>query len=160
MKRKLKVKSNRQFRHLRIRSKVSGKPERPRLCVRRSLKHFEAQLINDFENRTLYSLSTRDKAFDSKLKSKGNLSAAQILGKAFAEGALNKGIKQAVFDRGGYLYLGRIKAFADAARQADLSHPGANIEPILKTNPKFAFYCHVIARGGREGSPLNVIASS
>ena len=100
--------------HVRIRRKVSGTAERPRLSVHRSLTHIYAQVINDVNGVTLASAST------IKLKTGGNVAAAKEIGKAVAERAVAKGVKQVVFDRGGYLYHGRIKALADAAREAGL----------------------------------------
>ena len=100
--------------HTRIREKLSGTTERPRLCVYRSLNHIYAQVIDDQQGVTLASAST------IKSKSGGNVAAAKEIGKAVAEAAVAKGIKRVVFDRGGYLYHGRIKALADAAREAGL----------------------------------------
>src|SRR5215469_10852476 len=102
--------------HLRIRAKLSGTTERPRLNVYRSLNHIYAQVIDDQKGETLASASS----LALKLKTGGNVSAAKEIGKAIAERAKEKGIKQVVFDRGGFLYHGRIKALADAARQAGL----------------------------------------
>ncbi|MEI8344488.1 MAG: 50S ribosomal protein L18 [Candidatus Omnitrophota bacterium] len=122
MRAKSRIRSNRIVRHLRIRKKVSGDNERPRLCVYRSVKHFEAQVINDFEQRTLVGHSTKSKEFlkANGLTQGGSVEAAVKFGKYFAEQAKAKGIKKVVFDRGGCLYHGRIKAFADAAREAGL----------------------------------------
>jgi large subunit ribosomal protein L18 len=104
----------RQRIHARIRAKLSGTTERPRLNVYRSLNNIYAQVIDDQTGQTLVSAST------IKLKSGGNIAAAKEIGKAVAEKAVEKGIKKVVFDRGGYLYHGRIKALADAAREAGL----------------------------------------
>jgi large subunit ribosomal protein L18 len=104
----------RQRIHNRIRAKLSGTAERPRLNVYRSLNHIYAQVIDDQAGQTLVSAST------IKLKTGGNVAAAKEIGKAVAEKAVEKGIKKVVFDRGGYLYHGRIKALADAAREAGL----------------------------------------
>ena len=106
----------RQRIHQRIRRKLSGTGERPRLNVYRSLGHIYAQVIDDQKGETLISVST----LTLKAKSGGNVAAAKEIGKAVAELAVKKGIKQVVFDRGGYLYHGRIKALADAAREAGL----------------------------------------
>jgi len=106
----------RQRIHDRIRRKLSGTGERPRLNVYRSLSHIYAQLIDDQKGETLVSAST----ISLKVKAGGNLAAAKEIGKAVAERAVEKGIKKVVFDRGGYLYHGRIKALADAAREAGL----------------------------------------
>jgi large subunit ribosomal protein L18 len=102
--------------HSRIREKLSGTTERPRLNVYRSLNHIYAQVIDDQKGETLVSAST----LASKAKSGGNVAAAQAVGKAVAEAAVAKGVKRVVFDRGGYLYHGRVKALADAAREAGL----------------------------------------
>ena len=104
----------RQRIHARIREKLAGTAERPRLNVYRSLNHIYAQVIDDQQGVTLVSAST------IKMKSGGNVAAAREIGKAVAEAAVAKGIKRVVFDRGGYLYHGRIKALADAAREAGL----------------------------------------
>ena len=104
----------RQRIHSRIREKVSGTGERPRLCVHRSLNNIYAQVIDDEKGVTLVSAST------IKGKSGGNVAAAKEIGKSVAEAAVAKGIKRVVFDRGGYLYHGRVKALADAAREAGL----------------------------------------
>jgi large subunit ribosomal protein L18 len=106
----------RQRIHDRIRRKLSGTTERPRLNVYRSLNHIYAQVIDDQKGETLASAST----MSLKLKTGGNVAAAKEIGKAVAEKAVEKGIKKVVFDRGGYLYHGRIKALADAAREAGL----------------------------------------
>ena len=113
-----KVKRNeiRQTVHSRIRRKLSGTAERPRLNVYRSLNHIYAQVIDDAQGLTLASAST----VTAKLPTGGNLQAAKEIGKLVAERAQEKGIKKVVFDRGGYLYHGRIKALADAAREAGL----------------------------------------
>ncbi len=123
MKRKIKSKSNRIVRHYRIRKRVTGTSERPRLCIKPSLLHMEAQFIDDFENKTLVGFSTKSKDFQkiSGMKQGGNVKASVYFGKYAAEKAIAKGIKKVVFDRGGYLYHGRIKAFADGAREKGLS---------------------------------------
>ena len=112
--------SNRLARHERIRKIISGTPERPRLSVFRSLKHLEAQLVDDTKQQTVLSLSTRDKEFVTKAKSRGNVKTAQELGQAFAAKAKKSGFSAVVFDRGGYQFHGRVKAFATAAREAGL----------------------------------------
>ncbi|MGA3160197.1 MAG: 50S ribosomal protein L18 [Terracidiphilus sp.] len=104
----------RQRIHQRIRRKMAGTAERPRLNVYRSLNHIYAQVIDDQKGETLVSAST------IKLKSGGNVASAKEIGKTVAELAIKQGIKKVVFDRGGYLYHGRIKALADAAREAGL----------------------------------------
>jgi large subunit ribosomal protein L18 len=106
----------RQRIHSRIRRKLSGTTERPRLNVYRSLNHLYAQVIDDQKGETLVSAST----LSLKLKAGGNVASAKEIGKAIAEKATEKGIKKVVFDRGGFLYHGRIKALADAAREAGL----------------------------------------
>jgi large subunit ribosomal protein L18 len=105
--------------HERIRKKLLGTSERPRLNVYRSLNHIYVQVINDLEGKTLVSASTAEGKKESRPVG-GNLAAAKNLGKAIAERARAKGIKQVVFDRGGYIYHGRVKALADAAREAGL----------------------------------------
>ena len=104
--------------HHRIRRRVSGSPERPRLAVFRSVKHIYAQVIDDRQGHTLVSASSNEK-IDTR-KDGGNLAGATVIGKLIAERALAKGLKKVVFDRGGYLYHGRVKALADAAREAGL----------------------------------------
>jgi large subunit ribosomal protein L18 len=104
----------RQRIHQRIRRKLAGTGERPRLNVYRSLNHIYAQVIDDQKGETLVSASS------IKMKTGGNVAAAKEIGKAVAELAVGKGIKRVVFDRGGYLYHGRVKALADAARAAGL----------------------------------------
>jgi large subunit ribosomal protein L18 len=105
--------------HARIRRKVRGSTERPRLAIYRSLNHIYAQVIDDRNGQTLASASTTEK--DLRGTTGGNLDAARRIGQAIAERALAKGIEQVVFDRGGYLYHGRIKALTDAARAAGLN---------------------------------------
>src|SRR6185295_14500241 len=105
--------------HSRIRRKVKGDTERPRLAIYRSLNHIYAQVIDDRMGQTLVSASTTEK--DLRGNSGGNLDAARRVGQTIAERALAKGIEQVVFDRGGYLYHGRIKALTDAARAAGLN---------------------------------------
>jgi large subunit ribosomal protein L18 len=106
----------RQRVHFRIRQKMQGTAERPRLNVYRSLNHIYAQIIDDGKGETLLSASS----LASKAKTGGNVAAAKEVGKLVAERAIEKGIKKVVFDRGGYLYHGRVKALADAAREAGL----------------------------------------
>jgi large subunit ribosomal protein L18 len=102
--------------HFRIRQKLSGTAERPRLNVYRSLNHIYAQVIDDLKGETIASAST----LAGKISAGGNVTAAKEVGKLVAEQAIAKGVKKVVFDRGGYLYHGRIKALADAAREAGL----------------------------------------
>lgn len=110
-----------QRRHLRIRKKVSGTPERPRLAVFRSNLHIYAQIIDDVSQHTLVSASTVDKELQEKLATTSNSEASAEVGKLVAQRALAKGIEQVVFDRGGNLYHGRVKALADAARESGLN---------------------------------------
>jgi large subunit ribosomal protein L18 len=105
--------------HTRIRKKVSGTAERPRLAVFRSLNHIYAQVIDDVSGVTLAAASTTEK--DLKGKTGGNIEAAQTVGKAIAERAQAAGVSQVVFDRGGYVYHGRVKALLDATREAVLN---------------------------------------
>ena len=107
----------RQKRHLRIRNKVHGTAERPRLNVFRSLAHIYAQVIDDEKGITLAAASSMDKDFKGK---GGNIAAAKSVGTAIAKKALEKGIENVVFDRGGYIYHGRVAALAEAAREAGL----------------------------------------
>ena len=106
----------RRARHRRIRKKVVGLAQRPRICVFRSHKHLHAQVVDDLVAKTLLGSSTLDKRLRASVKKGGTTAAAQALGKLVAEEAMKQGIKQAVFDRGGYRYHGRVKAFADAVR--------------------------------------------
>jgi large subunit ribosomal protein L18 len=108
----------RRKKQLRIRSKISGTPEIPRINVFRSSKHIHAQLIDDINQITLVSASTRDK--DLNIENGGNIDAAKLIGKLVGEKALEKGLKKVVFDRAGYIYHGRVKALAEAAREAGL----------------------------------------
>jgi len=105
--------------HTRIRKKVSGTAERPRLAVFRSLNHIYAQVIDDVNGKTLAAASTTEK--DLKGKTGGNIEAAQTIGKTIAERAQAAGVSQVVFDRGGYVYHGRVKALLDATREAGLN---------------------------------------
>lgn len=101
-------------RHIRVRAKVEGRPERPRLCVFRSLNHIYAQVIDDYAGKTLAAASS------AKLKQGGNLDAAKKVGLDVAKAAISAGVKKVVFDRGGFVYHGRVKALADAAREGGL----------------------------------------
>lgn len=107
-------------KHYRIRKKVSGTADRPRMCVYRSLNNIFVQLIDDEKQQTLVSASTIDKEMKADIKAGGNIESAKIVGKKAAERAIEKGIKKVVFDRAGYVYTGRVKALADAAREAGL----------------------------------------
>lgn len=110
----------RKKRHLRVRKRVFGTPERPRLNVFRSNKHIYAQLIDDLNQVTLAAASTLDAELKSKIANGGNIDAAVEVGKLIAQRAKEKGYNTVVFDRGGYLYHGRVKALADAAREGGL----------------------------------------
>ncbi len=106
--------------HERIREKISGSSGRPRLCVYRSSKYVYAQIIDDTQGKTLVAASTAEKDVRGDLKPADNIKASKLVGKAIAERAKAKGIEVVVFDRGGYLYHGRIKAVAEAARESGL----------------------------------------
>jgi large subunit ribosomal protein L18 len=119
----MSVKTKEQTRkrlHERIRKKIRGSSERPRLAVHRSQAHIYAQVIDDDAGRTLAAASSRDKDVRGKLKGGGNVAAAKEVGGLVASRAKQKGIELVVFDRGGFQYHGRIKALADAAREAGL----------------------------------------
>lgn len=106
--------------HKRIRQKLSGSAARPRLAVFRSVKHIYAQVIDDSVGHTLAAASSNEKSDKNGVKSGGNVAGAKAVGKLLAERAQEKGVKAVVFDRGGYLYHGRVKALADAAREGGL----------------------------------------
>ena len=110
-----------QKRHQSIRIKLSGTTETPRLAVYRSTKHIYAQLIDDVKHVTIASASSIDKELKEKLSHGGNIESAKAVGEAIAKKALKAGVKEVVFDRGGFLYHGRIAALADAAREAGLN---------------------------------------
>ena len=112
--------SARERRHVRVRKHVTGTSQRPRLNVFRSLAEIYAQIIDDSQGRTLASASTLDHDLRGKMSGKKKAEQAAEVGKALAERAKAKGIKQVVFDRGGYRYIGRVKALADAARESGL----------------------------------------
>ena len=111
------TKGQRIKRHQRVRGKVSGTAERPRLSVFRSEKNIYAQVIDDVAGKTLVAASTVEKAFEGN---GGNIEAAKKIGAVIAERALQKGIEEVVFDRGGYIYHGRVKALAEGAREGGL----------------------------------------
>jgi len=113
-------KADRQKRRLRVRKKVAGTPERPRLSIYRSLNHIYAQIIDDTKGLTLVSASTMEPDVKGRVETGGDAGAAQAVGKVIAQKAVEKGIRQVVFDRGGNIYHGRIRALADAAREAGL----------------------------------------
>jgi large subunit ribosomal protein L18 len=110
----------RQRRHRRVRAKLTGSASRPRLCVFRSLNHIYAQVINDEQGHTLVTASTLDPEIKGQTNGKAKSAQAQLVGSLVAKRALDSGVKEVVFDRGGYQYHGRIKALAEAARQAGL----------------------------------------
>jgi large subunit ribosomal protein L18 len=110
----------REKRHRRILLRMTGTQARPRLLIKRSLKNISAQLIDDNQNKTIFSLSTSAKEFKGKFASAGNIKAAVFLAEAFAKRAKEKGISKIIFDRAGYLYHGRIKAFADGLRKGGM----------------------------------------
>ena len=107
-------------RHLRVRKKVTGQADRPRLVVHRSHLHLVAQIVDDMAGKTLLTCSTRQPEFRKKFSKGGNVEAAKHLGELVAQTAGAAGIKKVVFDRGGYAYHGRVKALADAARAKGL----------------------------------------
>ena len=111
------TRAQRMKRHSRVRSKISGTPERPRLSVFRSENNIYAQIIDDVAGNTLVSASTVEKGFEG---SGGNVEAAKKIGALVAERALKKGIEEVVFDRGGYIYHGSVQALADGAREGGL----------------------------------------
>ncbi|MDN5343342.1 50S ribosomal protein L18 [Oceanotoga sp. DSM 15011] len=113
-------KALRRKRHLRIRRKLSGTTEKPRMVVNRSEKHLYVQIIDDTKGETLAAASTMDKALKGKLEKTWNVEAAKEVGKLIAQRATEKGIKNVAFDRAGYKYHGRVKALADAARESGL----------------------------------------
>ena len=119
--------------HTRIRKKVRGSAERPRLAVYRSLNHIYAQVIDDVSGKTLATASTTEKVFGGK--SGGNIDAAKYVGKAIAERAREAGIENVIFDRGGYLYHGRVKALLDASREAGLNKGDTDV-PQSENNEK------------------------
>ena len=108
-------------KHMKIRNRFSGTAERPRLAVFRSNNHMYAQIIDDTVGNTLVSASTLEKEIKTELEKTNNVDAAAYLGKVIAEKALEKGIKDVVFDRGGFIYQGKVQALADAAREAGLN---------------------------------------
>ncbi len=111
---------NRLARHARVRKNLSGTPEKPRLCVFRSLKNISVQIIDDVTGSTLVAASTLDKDIKAQASYGGNKAAAKLVGEAVAKKALEKGIETVAFDRGGFLYHGRVKELADGAREAGL----------------------------------------
>ena len=118
---KINKKEIRERKHLRVRKKISGTPECPRLCVFRSNANIYAQIIDDVNGNTLVSASSLDKDVKASVNVGSNIEAAKAVGKLVAERASAKGINEVVFDRGGYVYHGRVAALAEAAREAGLS---------------------------------------
>lgn len=110
----------RRRRHRRVRRRIHGTSQRPRLNVFRSLKHIYAQIINDARGHTLVAASTLDPALRNRLNGRNKTEQAKLVGQLVAQRALERGIKHIVFDRGGYLYHGRVKALAEAAREEGL----------------------------------------
>ena len=117
---KIDKNADRLKRHERVRNKISGTAERPRLCVFRSLSHIYVQVIDDVQGTTLVSCSTLDKAVAESVKGLTKKEAAKVVGTEIAKRALEKGITEVVFDRGGYIYTGRVESVADGAREAGL----------------------------------------
>jgi large subunit ribosomal protein L18 len=112
--------AGRRKRHERLRNKIAGTAERPRLAVFRSNDHIYAQVIDDDAQHTLCAASTVEKEIKSRLENTANVDAAKLVGEMLAKKALARGIQNVIFDRGGYLYHGKVKALADAAREAGL----------------------------------------
>ncbi|MCQ2482295.1 MAG: 50S ribosomal protein L18 [Clostridia bacterium] len=118
---KINKKEIRERKHLRVRKKISGTPECPRLCVFRSNANIYAQIVDDVNGNTLVSASSLDKDVKASVNVGSNIEAAKAVGKLVAERASAAGISEVVFDRGGYVYHGRVAALAEAAREAGLS---------------------------------------
>ena len=117
---KVSKNANRLSRHQRVRNKVTGTQERPRLNVYRSLTNIYAQLIDDVAGKTLVAASSLDKEIKDAVKSTGNIEAAKLVGQLVGKKALEQGIENVTFDRGGNIYHGRVKALAEGAREAGL----------------------------------------
>lgn len=120
MYRKTDKNADRQKRHQRVRNKIGGTPERPRLNVYRSLNHIYAQVIDDVAGNTVAAASTVEKDLQAQLSELTKKDAAKLIGKLVAQRAQEKGVKSVVFDRGGYVYMGRVANLADGAREAGL----------------------------------------
>jgi large subunit ribosomal protein L18 len=118
--RKLSREAHRQRIHVRMRKRIAGTSERPRLAVHRTTRHIRAQVIDDLTGHTMVSASSLDKEVRDVIKGGGNVAASKVVGKIIAERAKAKGIQKVVFDRGGYQYHGRVQALADSAREAGL----------------------------------------
>jgi large subunit ribosomal protein L18 len=117
---KVDKKEAREKRHMRIRRRMNGSSDRPRLCIYRSNKHIYAQIVDDSQAHTLVSASSLDAELTDKLKKTWNRSSAEAVGELVAKRAIKKGIQSVVFDRGGYIYHGRVAAVAEAARKSGL----------------------------------------
>lgn len=113
-------KEKRLARHARVRKHISGTPEKPRLCVFKSSKNIYAQVIDDTTGNTLVAASTLDKDLKDRIPYGGNKEAAKVVGESVAKKAIDKGISEVAFDRGGFLFHGRVKELADSAREAGL----------------------------------------
>ena len=107
-------------RHRRLKLRMRGEKYRPRLIVHRSHKHLSAQIIDDTQDKTLFSMTTQDKEIRDKFKNSGHIKASEFFGEVFSRLAKEKGFSKVIFDRAGYLYHGRVKAFADALRKGGL----------------------------------------
>ncbi|MGD0305594.1 MAG: 50S ribosomal protein L18 [Candidatus Acidiferrales bacterium] len=118
--RTLSRQAHRRRIHVRTRKRLIGTAERPRLCVHRTSKHIRVQVVDDQKNQTIVSASSLDAAVKKDIKGGGNVAAAKVVGKVIAELAKAKGVEKVVYDRGGYQYHGRVKALAEAAREAGL----------------------------------------
>ncbi len=117
---KIDKNTDRKKRHARVRAKISGTAECPRLCVYRSLANIYAQIIDDVAGNTLVACSTKEKALAGLIEGKSKSEQAKVVGEELAKKAVAKGIENVVFDRGGYLYIGRVQALADGAREGGL----------------------------------------
>lgn len=118
--RRLSREAHRERIHVRMRKRIAGTAERPRLCVNRSTRHIRAQVIDDTTGRTIASASSLDKDVRATIRGGGNIEASKVVGKVIADRARAKGVENVVFDRGGYQYHGRVQALAEAAREAGL----------------------------------------
>lgn len=117
---KVNKNKNRQKRHMRMRNKIQGTPERPRLNIFRSSNNIYAQVIDDSQGFTITSASSKDKEITEKINGLNKTEAAKIVGQEVAKKAMEKGVETVIFDRGGYLYHGRVKSLADGARESGL----------------------------------------
>ena len=117
---KIDKNADRKKRHERVRVKISGTPECPRLCVYRSLNNIYAQIIDDVNGKTLVACSTQEKAVAAQVAEMSKVEQAKVVGVELAKKALAKGIENVVFDRGGYIYIGRVESLADGAREGGL----------------------------------------